>query len=90
MDIYIFYFLLCSIRSITDSLLKIKFLPLFIPALHRHLKHGNQKAQYRNNQNNNQQTDTSTQTSDDTAIISFVALALLALAGFWMSRKKED
>ena len=43
-----------------------------------------------NNQNNNQQTDTSTQTSDDTAIISFVALALLAIAGFWMSRKKED
>lgn len=50
----------------------------------------NQNNTPNNNQNNNQQTDTSTQTSDDTAIISFVALALLALAGFWMSRKKED
>ena len=50
----------------------------------------NQNNTPNNNQNNNQQTDTSTQTSDDTAIISFVALALLALAGFWMSCKKED
>ncbi|WP_195599499.1 beta-N-acetylglucosaminidase domain-containing protein [Longibaculum muris] len=50
----------------------------------------NQNNTPNNNQNNNQQTDTSTQTSDDTAIISFVALALLAIAGFWMSRKKED
>ena len=50
----------------------------------------NQNNTPNNNQNNNQQTDTSTQTSDDTVIIGFVALVLLAMAGFWMSRKKED